>query len=121
MREHPTMLRRTRIALLVTSFAGFAAWSAVAYAAKPLELHPKPEVDLPFGDDLSFPEGPGSDVVAANCVTCHSVDHTLNQPALSREEWHKVVDKMITAYKAPISKDDAKTIVDYLSRVKGEP
>ena len=35
------------------------------------------------------------------------------------EEWHTVVDKMITAYKAPISPDDAKAIVDYLIRTKG--
>jgi hypothetical protein len=43
----------------------------------------------------------------------------LNQPSLSRLAWQEVVDKMITAYKAPISPDDAKAIVDYLVRTKG--
>jgi hypothetical protein len=43
----------------------------------------------------------------------------LNQPSLSREAWQEVVNKMITAYKAPISPDDAKAIVDYLVRTKG--
>jgi hypothetical protein len=43
----------------------------------------------------------------------------LNQPSLSRAVWQEVVDKMTTAYKAPISPDDAKTIVDYLVRMKG--
>jgi len=43
----------------------------------------------------------------------------LNQPSLSRTAWQEVVNKMITAYKAPISPDDAKTIVDYLVRAKG--
>ena len=31
----------------------------------------------------------------------------------------EVVDKMITAYKAPVSPDDTKAIVDYLVRTKG--
>ncbi len=37
----------------------------------------------------------------------------------SREAWQEVVNKMITAYKAPVSRDDAKAIVDYLVRTKG--
>jgi hypothetical protein len=43
----------------------------------------------------------------------------LNQPSLSRLAWQEVVDKMITAYKAPVSPDDTKAIVDYLVRTKG--
>jgi hypothetical protein len=39
--------------------------------------------------------------------------------ALSRLAWPEVVDKMITAYKAPISPEDAQAIVDYLVRSKG--
>ncbi|SDN26489.1 Quinohemoprotein amine dehydrogenase A, alpha subunit, haem binding [Methylobacterium phyllostachyos] len=111
------MSRSLRTALL----ASFLAGSVPALAAAPLELRPTPEIDLPFGDDIGFPAGPGSDVIASNCTACHSADHTLNQPALSREEWHAVVDKMITAYKAPITPEDARVIVDYLARVKGEP
>jgi hypothetical protein len=30
-----------------------------------------------------------------------------------------VVNKMITAYRAPVSPEDAKAIVDYLARTKG--
>ena len=114
------MTRRTRTVLITASLFGLTAGLSATLAASPLELRSKPEVDLPFGDDVGFPEGPGSDVIASNCVACHSADHTLNQPALSREEWHKVVDKMITAYKAPITAADARVIVDYLARVKGE-
>ena len=46
--------------------------------------------------------------------------HVLNQPSLSRQAWQEVVDKMITAYKAPVSPDDAKAIVDYLVHTKGK-
>ncbi|MCJ2105669.1 cytochrome c [Methylobacterium sp. E-041] len=115
------MSRSLRPTLLAGLIAGFLAGPVPAFAAAPLELRPTPEIDLPFGDDVGFPAGPGSDVIASNCTACHSADHTLNQPALSREEWHAVVDKMITAYKAPITPEDARVIVDYLARVKGEP
>ena len=75
-------------------------------------------VDLPPGDDM-FPDGPGADAINNNCLACHSADHVLNQPSLSREAWQEIVNKMITAYKAPVGPDDAKAIVDYLARTKG--
>jgi len=75
-----------------------------------------PKVDVPTGDAM-FPAGPGSDQINNNCLACHSADHVLNQPSLSREAWQEV--KVIAAYKAPVSSDDAKAIVDYLVRTKG--
>ena len=110
------MARRIALALL----AGVSA-CPLAVGAEPLQLRAGPQLDLPFGEDIAFPAGPGAEVAAANCLTCHSADHTLNQPTLSRVEWRKVVDKMITAYKAPIEPVDAAVIVDYLARIKGEP
>jgi hypothetical protein len=76
------------------------------------------KLDVPTSDTM-FPAGPGSDAINNNCLACHSADHVLNQPSLSREAWQEVVKKMITAYKAPVSPDDAKAIVDYLVRTKG--
>ena len=78
-----------------------------------------PKVDVPASDAM-FPAGPGSDAINNNCLACHSADHVLNQPSLSRTAWQEVVNKMITAYKAPVSADDAKAIVDYLARTKGK-
>jgi cytochrome c5 len=78
-----------------------------------------PKVDVPTSDTM-FPAGPGSDAINNNCLACHSADHVLNQPSLSRTAWQEVVNKMITAYKAPVSPDDAKAIVDYLARTKGK-
>ena len=77
------------------------------------------KLDIPTGDAI-FPAGPGSDAINNNCLACHSADHVLNQPSLPREAWQEVVNKMITAYKAPVSPDDAKAIVDYLARTKGD-
>jgi cytochrome c5 len=75
------------------------------------------KLDVPTSDAM-FP-GPGSDAINNNCLACHSADHVLNQPSLSRTAWQEVVDKMIRAYKAPVSPDDAKAIVDYLVRTIG--
>jgi len=76
-------------------------------------------VDLP-SSDREFPLGPGVDVAQANCVACHSVGMVMNQPALSRATWETEVHKMIAVYKAPVTEDDAKTIVAYLDSIKGK-
>ena len=96
---------------------GAASMPLVARAATPFELK-SVKADLPESDRM-FPAGPGSDAINNNCLACHSADHVLNQPALSRDAWQEVVNKMISAYKAPVSADDAKAIVDYLVRTKG--
>ena len=75
-------------------------------------------VDLPPGVDM-FPNGPGADAINNNCLACHSADMVLNQPALPMTQWHAEVDKMRTAYKAPIDPKDVDAILDYLVRVKG--
>ena len=78
-----------------------------------------PKLDVPTSDAM-FPTGPGSDAINNNCLACHSADHVLNQPSLPREAWLEIVNKMIKAYKAPVGPDDAKAIVDYLARTKGD-
>jgi len=55
-----------------------------------------------------------------NCLACHSADMVLNQPAMSKVRWQAEVDKMRTAYKAPIDPQDVDAILDYLVSVKGE-
>ena len=76
-------------------------------------------VDLPPGDDM-FPNGPGADAINNNCLACHSAEMVLNQPALPMTQWHAEVDKMRTAYKAPIDPKDVDAILDYLVSVKGK-
>jgi cytochrome c553 len=74
------------------------------------------KVDQPTSDRI-FPNGPGSDAVNDNCLTCHSVGMVLNQPAMSKAQWQTEVEKMRTAYKAPIDPKDVDPIVDYLVRL----
>ena len=41
----------------------------------------------------------------------------LNQPAMSKAQWQAEVEKMRTAYKAPIDSSDVGSIVDYLAGI----
>ena len=75
-------------------------------------------VELP-DSEREFPPGLGVEVVQANCAACHSVGMVMNQPALSRATWEAEVRKMVAVYKAPVSDEDAKTIVAYLDSIKG--
>ncbi|WP_457749005.1 sulfite:cytochrome C oxidoreductase subunit B [Sulfurimonas sp.] len=63
--------------------------------------------------------GKGFDVVQANCLMCHSFGYILNQGPQSRAFWHKKVEKMITHFKAPITKEDEKVVTDYLFKHYG--
>lgn len=75
-------------------------------------------VELPFGDQ-QFPDAPGADLASSNCTGCHSVGMVLTQPSLSPAAWQAEVDKMRSAYKAPIAAQDIPGIVAYLAQIKG--
>jgi len=68
-------------------------------------------------DEPPLPDGPGSAEVNASCRTCHSSRYLTSQPRLPRKTWTAEVEKMRTAYGAPVP--DAGPIVDYLVRVNG--
>jgi hypothetical protein len=65
-------------------------------------------------DEPELPPGPGRDVFATQCVICHSPRYVSMQPRFSRKVWKAEVQKMVKAYKAPISEQDEAQIVDYL-------
>jgi mono/diheme cytochrome c family protein len=67
-------------------------------------------------ETATFAEGPGRDVAAANCQTCHSVDYISTQPPrMGKRFWTAEVTKMIKVYGAPISEADAGAIAEYLA------
>jgi hypothetical protein len=94
-------------------------------ALLPLAGHSEPLTELKSlklevpTSDMMFPASPGSDAANNNCLACHSADHVLNQPPLPEATWEEIVNKMISAYKAPITTKDAAAIVGYLARTKG--
>jgi mono/diheme cytochrome c family protein len=64
---------------------------------------------------VELKEGPGKDLVLAQCAVCHSLDYIpMNSPFLDRKGWEASVNKMVNVMGAPISPEDAQKIVDYL-------
>ena len=69
----------------------------------------------------ALPPGPGAEVVASNCQSCHTPGMILNQPALTQADWTGEVNKMIHVYKAPVDEADVPAIVTYLASLKPGP
>lgn len=74
-------------------------------------------ITLPTDETEKWPAGPGAEQIDGNCRACHSPSMVLTQPPLSHDEWVKVVDKMKTVYKAPISDQDLPMIMAYLDNL----
>lgn len=71
------------------------------------------DIEVPY-ISYEIKMGKGFDAVQANCLMCHSFGYIINQGPQSRAFWAKKTDKMITHFKAPMAKEDIKTVVDYL-------
>ena len=65
---------------------------------------------------ISLQQAAGSETTAAHCAICHSLDYIgMNAPVMDRGAWQKTVRKMIDRFGAPVTDDDAREIVDYLT------
>lgn len=64
--------------------------------------------------------GEGRELFIARCSSCHSVDYIeMHARFGTRALWESQVAKMRNAYKAPMTDEDAKAIVNYLERQYG--
>ena len=71
--------------------------------------------------DFHLKQGPGKQLVEANCTMCHSLYYIqMNSPFLDRKGWEGSVNKMIKVMGAPIAEADAQRIVDYLASQYGK-
>ena len=74
------------------------------------------------GDEkaVTLKDAPGRDTVEKVCTVCHSVDYIrINSPFMTRETWQNEVNKMVGAFGAPATPEEAKVIVDYLVQAYG--
>jgi mono/diheme cytochrome c family protein len=71
------------------------------------------DVEVPYVP-FEIKMGKHFDVVQANCLTCHSFGYILNQGKQSRSFWKEKVEKMVKAFKAPISDEDQALVTEYL-------
>ena len=71
-------------------------------------------------ESVRLKDGPGKDLVEANCSACHSLDYVeMNAPFLDRKKWEATVKKMIDRFGAPIADADVAKITDYLTTSYG--
>jgi sulfite dehydrogenase (cytochrome) subunit B len=73
---------------------------------------------LAAADDsgLELKDGEGKDLTSSRCVICHSLEYIpSNAPAMDRAAWQKTLQKMRERFGAPITDEEAKSILDYLS------
>jgi virginiamycin B lyase len=64
-----------------------------------------------MSQDLSLPDGPGKDTVAALCGACHRINLLGN--GYTPKGWHTVV-RMMVNFGVPIPKDEVAIVTDYL-------
>lgn len=99
---------------LLGSLLAAASVSAQQAKPPPIAIH-SVNVDLP-ASTASFPPGIGSDV-AGKCLICHSAGMVLRQPPLSQDQWKAVINKMRSAYGAPILDTEVEPLAAYFTEV----
>jgi cytochrome c5 len=65
------------------------------------------------GTAQDLPPGPGSEIVAARCLTCHEADLIVQQ-RLSRAGWNREIDKMVR-WGAVVDASEREPMLDYLA------
>jgi mono/diheme cytochrome c family protein len=61
-----------------------------------------------------FPAGVGADIANSQCLICHSADMVLYQPARTQEQWKETINKMRSAYGAPLPAEQVDALAAYL-------
>jgi hypothetical protein len=77
------------------------------------------KIQLPL-ETAALKTGPGVELAAASCLTCHSVEYISTQPSLTRTAWKASVDKMRAKFGAPIPDDAVEKLADYLAAAYGK-
>src|SRR5882724_4352583 len=87
--------------------------SSSSSPASPDARWTKVSVQLPTSPTL-FPAGQGADIANSQCVICHSPDMVLYQPARTQEQWKETINKMRSAYGAPLPAEQVDALATYL-------
>ncbi len=113
----------TAVALAVLLVAGTAQVhadnpnSTLEKARSPSDARwSKVSVELP-ASVTQFPDGEGAVIANSQCLICHSADMVLRQPERTQEEWKATINKMRTAYGAPLPAEQVDALAAYLSRL----
>ena len=109
----PLLLTLPVLALMAGAGQGTLARPAPSNM-RPFHYEPRPD-SIPAA--LSDEEG---QVVANNCMACHSLDYITTQPrGKGAQFWRDEVAKMVGVYKAPVAPADADAVAAVLARKFG--
>jgi hypothetical protein len=109
--------------LLVITLGGSLAWSQATNSTSATSTGASGwhwsnlSVALPTSE-TSFPPGNGAELTP-QCLICHSAGMVLRQPPLTRDQWVGEINKMRSAYGAPLPADQVDRLADYLFRING--
>ncbi len=70
--------------------------------------------------DRQFPAGEGASIADSQCLICHSAGMVLTQPARTQAQWKETINKMRSAYGAPIPMERIDALALYLSQLPAE-
>ena len=99
------------LAALVGALAGLAA---TTFSEAPRAAGGAPHAAA--AEVTALREGEGRDLTQGRCIICHSVEYIpANAPAMDRAAWQKSIQKMKDRFGAPITDEEAKQILEYLS------
>ena len=94
--------------ILVALFVGLLV-ASTAIAAEPADE-----------SSIQLRDGPGRELVEANCAACHSLDYiVMNSVFLDRKGWQAEVTKMVKINGADIADQEQAAILDYLVNAYG--
>jgi mono/diheme cytochrome c family protein len=116
-------MRGLTLAMAVIVSMGSALAALADPASKPLApsaLNHTVVAPLPDSQHV-FPPGAGADIANSQCMICHSAGMVTRQPPLSFEVWKSEINKMRTAYGAPIPEDQVDALAKYLTAINGKP
>jgi hypothetical protein len=109
--------------LLAITLGGSLAWSQATNSTSATSTGASAwqwsnvSIDLPTSDS-AFPPGDGAELTP-QCLICHSAGMVLRQPPLTRNQWVDEINKMRSAYGAPLPADQVDHLADYLFRING--
>jgi hypothetical protein len=122
-RRRYAVMRAIAVALAGLLAAGTPHLRAANTASSPEKiakqsdaLWGKVSVELPVSQ-TPFPAGEGSVIANAQCLICHSAGMVLRQAARTQGQWKETINKMRSAYGAPLPAEQVDALAAYLSRL----
>ncbi len=115
-------MRHSTLALLtVVTAAGVSDGYAGSPADAPLAtaLNRTVNVTLPDSHNV-FPPGEGADIANSQCMICHSAGMVTRQPPLTYDNWKLEINKMRSAYGAPLPENQVESLAKYLTTIAGK-